>query len=217
MKRVAIAIMLIFVSACATTVHDRGPVASTWRQRDAVPAAAPSIPEQLPVYVASFGLAPSVAQRYPELTTAQVGLGISNRIAEALYDSGRFIFVEEKAEMAQRISELIRGAAAAPDPPAGPMEVRWLLYGEVAELRVARHESVAGVRAKAEVEIRVTIQIRLLDRASRRYFPATATGSSVARLRDRDADYDEVAVGVATEQAVRLAAEQLLANLEETR
>lgn len=88
---------------CATTSRDCGSAEATWRRTGA--AAAPSQlagGEPLAVYVASFGLAPAVAAAHPELVSAQVGLGISNRIADALYDSQRFRFLEEKVEVALR-------------------------------------------------------------------------------------------------------------------
>jgi curli biogenesis system outer membrane secretion channel CsgG len=232
-------------AGCATTTHDRGPAEATWRRGGAAPAAAAAgSTEPVAVYVASFGLAPSVAADHPELTSAQVGLGVSNRIADALYDTGRFRFLEEKAEVAARIAGLLaRGAAGAEagesagETPAGetaaegapaeagddetaalaaPPEARWLLYGEVVAVEVERRESVAGVVGRSEVETRVGVQIRLVDRETRRFVPATATGAHVGRSGGREGDLgalDPAAVGAATAEAVRKAAAALVAKL----
>ena len=167
----AVALFAALIAAsCATTTRSAARAEPTWRRAEAAPSVpAASAAEPLPVYVASFGLAPSVAADHFELASAQVGLGIGNCIADALYDTGRFRFLEEKAELAQRLADLIArrasGAETAEDPggeaaaaPAGtPPEVHWLLYGEVVSVEVARRESVAGIVGRSEVETRVGV------------------------------------------------------------
>ena len=170
--------------------------------------------DPLPVYVAGFGLSRAVAGTYPELADSQVGWGLCQRIVDALFDSGRFLFLEEKAEVVERMAALLR-RRTAPEAPA-PEEADWLLYGEVVDLHVARREKIS--RAAAEHETRITLQIRLLERASGRFYPAAATGRHVARLtgwkggRAID-DLDERSVALATDDAVRRAAEALLGTL----
>ena len=224
----------LVAAGCATTTQSAAPAEPAWRRAGAAPAApgpapaAPAAPDRrLAVYVASFGLAPSVAASHPELASAQVGLGIGNRIADALYDTGRFRFLEEKAELAERIAGLLaRGAGAEADEPsaasaaadsgAAPAEAAWLLYGEVVAVDVARRERVSGVVGRSEVETRVGVQIRLVERASRRFVPATATGVDVARGGARPGRADELdpaAVAAATAAAVRQAAAELAAKL----
>ena len=236
------AVVCLFAAGCATTVSDRKPAQPTWRAGDAAAAApsggaaagtpSPASPSggagarpaapagKLAVYVARFDLAPSVAQRYPRLAAGQVGFGISNRVVEALYACGRFQFLEEKAEVAQRIAGLLRGNAPADPEAASPREARWLIYGEVVDVKVARRESVAGLAGRTEVETTVTLQLRLLDRATRRFSPATGSGSDVSRVssdagqRGEAGELDERAVASATDQAARQAVAELLRGLD---
>ncbi|HUF77835.1 MAG TPA: hypothetical protein VMR44_02845 [Thermoanaerobaculia bacterium] len=210
-----LAAVLFAVAACATTVRDDAAVEPTWRSREAPAAPAAASGERLTAYVASFGLSEKVAERHPELLEARAGLGISQRIADALYDSGRFRFVEEKAEMAARIADF-RARSGDADAPA---EARWLLYGELVEVRTARDERVTGLAGRAETTTMVTVQIRLVDREGSRFLPATATGSATSapargRVREEGVALDPEALAAATGEAVRAAAAQLLVNLE---
>jgi hypothetical protein len=224
--------------ACATTRTDSGPAPATWHAPAAPAAGGPLLAPgaRLDVYVAGFGLSDSVAKRYPELIAGQVGFGIANRLVEGLYESGRFTFREEKAEVVERTADLLRGHRAAADPgAAGLPDVRWLLYGEVVDLRTARRESVRGFKTENEVETEVTLQIRLLDRRSHTFHPATASGTQrspqpvqaavtaggspppasgarAAAAEGTDA-LDPAAVAAATDQAVARAVAQLVAEL----
>lgn len=222
-------VLWLFAAGCATTVSDRKPAQPTWRAGDAAatPAggsgvAAPTAAAagKLAVYVAKFDLAPSVARRYPRLAAGQVGFGISNRIVEALYACDRLQFLEEKAEVAQRVAGLLRGNAPADPEAASPREARWLIYGEVVDVEVARRESVAGLAGKTEVETKVTLQLRLLDRTTHRFSPATGSGSDVSREGGRHpevneaGELDERAVAAATDQAARQAVAELLRRLD---
>jgi hypothetical protein len=214
------AVLWLFAAGCATTVSDHRPAQPTWRAGDAAAAPAAGAAGKLAVYVAKFDLAPSVARRYPRLAAGQVGFGISNRIVEALYACDRFQFLEEKAEVAQRIAGLLRGNTPADPESASPREARWLIYGEIVDVAVARRESVAGLAGKTEVETAVTLQLRLLDRTTHRFSPATGSGSDVSREGgrhpgvDEAGELDERAVAAATDQAVRQAVAELLRRLD---
>lgn len=204
----------LLAAGCATTVRDDRPAEPTWRSRDApaLPAApAPALDgARLTAYVASFGLSQRVAERHPELLEARAGLGVAQRIADVLYESGRFRFLEEKAEMAARLADF---RARAGDADA-PEEARWLLYGELVDVQVARDERVAGFAGRAEETTRATVQIRLVDRRGGRYLPATATGSAVSPAEGAPEALDPEALADATAEAVRAAAADLLARLE---
>ena len=215
---VAIAVLLSLLAVgCATTTRTTAPEQATW-QASRPAAAAPVVGDgPLSVYVVGFGLSSQVAALYPELAESQVGWGICNRIVESLYDSGRFTFVEEKSEIVERMVALMR-ATTTPDPDLAQGDVPWLLYGEVVDLQVAVKEQAVGIVGSTTKETRMTIQIRLVDRSNKNFYPATGTGDYAEKVRDWKAggtfdDLDESSVGAATDEAVRAAAGKLLAVL----
>jgi hypothetical protein len=165
------------------------------------------------VYVVAFGLAPSVAARWSELETARAGFGVAQRIADALYESGSFTFLEEKAEVVARLDELLerQPADSAARTSLAEAGAPWLLYGEIVDLVTERAEIVRGLSGRGEVETRVTVQLRLVERASGRFHPATGTGAS--RAPSRSDTLDPVAVAEATNEAVGRAALALLERL----
>lgn len=217
-KTLTTATAFLCLMGCATTLQ-QGPVArETWHTDRTAPATLDSgSGEPIRVYVASFGLAGSVAETYPQLAASQVGWGICNRIVEGLYDTGRFAFVEEKAEVVEHMARLLRGGGG--EKAAAEAQVPWVLYGEVVDLQVPRRETVAGFKATTEIETRITLQLRLVERSSRRFFPASATGTYTVPLREWKGgravqDLDARSVGLATDEAVRLAAAKLMARLK---
>jgi hypothetical protein len=227
-------------TGCAGTVHDSRPAEASWRRPAPAAQQAPGTAagEPLAVYVAAFGLSSRVADAHPELAAAGVGLGIGQRIADALWESGRFRLLEEKAEVVERIAGMLERSsageplddgtgeqgpegAAAPGAASAaasgvtlPDEAAWLLYGEIAGLEVERRERVSGLAGRAELETRVTVQLRLVERASRRTVAATATGAAVAPPPESGGDLDPQALAAATGEAVTRAAAALAAKRE---
>src|SRR2546429_430707 len=45
-------------------------------------------------------------KRYPELGEKRVGFGLSSILVETLFDTGRFVFLEEKEQLLKRLVEL---------------------------------------------------------------------------------------------------------------
>ena len=45
-------------------------------------------------------------KRYPELAEKRVGFGLSSILVETLFDTGRFLFLEEKEQLLKRLVEL---------------------------------------------------------------------------------------------------------------
>jgi|CXWL01.1.fsa_nt_gi hypothetical protein len=182
-----------------------------WRR--AHPAPSPPVQpvgpatEPLPIYVASFDVAPSALERWPALRAAGVGLGLAQRIADAVYGSGRFQLLEEKAEVVARLATGLDGSV----PPADEVlpEADWLLYGEINEVTVTAHEKAFS---KSTDETRVSVQLRLVERATRRVRLATGVGAATSpgtRLGAHNNQLDPAAVAEATGRAVTAAAEEL--------
>lgn len=188
-----------------------GRLLADWRRAQPAPST-PVQPvgpatEPLPIYVVSFDVAPSALERWPALRAAGVGLGLAQRIADAVYDSGRFQLLEEKAEVVARLATGLCGSVA-PEEKLLP-EADWLLYGEITEVTVQGHEKAFS---KSTDETRVSVQLRLVERATRRVRLATGVGAATSpgtrasALNDR---LDPAAVAEATGRAVTAAAEGL--------
>lgn len=196
---------------CATTSHDTTQADATWR-RDAAPSPAHSATaDPLPVYVARFGLADRTAATYPELREAGTGLGLGSRIADGLWESGRFRFLEEKAQMASRLTDLDERTENL--EPRVPDEAQHVLYGEIVEVTTRRSERLPGLSGQAETTTEVTVQLRLVDRIRREAIQANGSGRSTVKTSTTADRLDARAVGDATEEAVRRAVHELLQRM----
>src|SRR4051812_18127590 len=95
---------LATAAACAS-VTTRGVVV-----RDSIGDASPVAPPARSgaprrVLIHQLKVPRDIAEQYTELADKRIGWGLANRLLEALYDIGRFEFIEEKSSVLARVSE----------------------------------------------------------------------------------------------------------------
>lgn len=168
---------------------------------------------RVPVAVLPLGLTEATSERYPQLTERNVGLGVHNMLVNHLYDTGRFRFVEEKADVVadlldrQWVSSTGAVSAETAVEHGRLLGARYVLYGEVYDF---------GLRplGTAAAETRISVQVRLVDVETSEYVPASGAGE-VRREGEVLATDSEVAfarstVGLATDEALEAAVETLM-------
>ncbi len=189
----------------------------------AAPAARPPVPFK--VQVVRLGLAPEVVRDWPDLRDKRLGFGLSNRIVEALYDSGWFRFLEEREAVVERIVDqwdkaINRDDLYRPKHFEGLEVPDFLVYGEIFEFSTGREEHVTGLRGESHGTTRLGLQLRFASVATGEFIPASAVGEA---LSDEDvrtlfshskADFAESAIGQATQSALDQAVPQLLKRIE---
>ncbi|MDX8395268.1 MAG: CsgG/HfaB family protein [Mariprofundaceae bacterium] len=138
--------------------------------------------EQDAVAVIPLGLSAKAAERYPHLRDKSVGFGIHNILMDFLFETKRFKFVEDKQsvitntfkwhELSQ--SGLVDSAAAV---QIGKMlSAKKVIYGEVYDYSEGGSESVVAFSASKRMQIRVGIQIRIVDVETLEVIPASGVG-----------------------------------------
>ena len=166
--------------SCATTYvePDRNPAAEN-------PQTQPRQPEytgpKIVVAVLPLGLSDRAASRYPHLLDKNVGFGIHNRLTEALYDSGRFTFVEDKGGIIKDVMDRQWMSANGMVSQSRAIEMGKILgatkviYGEVYDYGESG-EQIRGLSAKKNLKTRMGIQIRCVDVETLEYIPGSGTG-----------------------------------------
>lgn len=212
------ALLLAFLWGAAGPAAARAQEADPASTPEPAPEGAPEAVEapaddRIPVAVLPLGLTSTTSERYPQLAERNVGLGVHNMLVEHLYDTGRFRFVEEKPDVVadlldrQWVSSTGAVSAETAVEHGRLLGARYVLYGEVYDF---------GLRAlgSAAAEIRIAVQVRLVDVETSEYVPASgagelrregevlATGSEVAFARST--------VGLATDEALGAAVETLM-------
>ncbi len=217
-----LASLLPVIISCATVSTER--VQAKSETADLIEPFPPYEGPKSRVQVVRFGIPEDIAQKYSELADKRVGWGLSNRIVEGFYDTGRFEFVEEKETMLNRIVEqwkLTQAGIYAEEQPleAGGLKApQYLVYAEVYEFSVSHAEVLAGVAMEKTNTTIIGIQIRMVDVATGEYIPASGIGeakSTAASVWVRaDLPFDQSTVGIASQRAVNVALRNLLKRLE---
>ena len=195
----------LLLGACATTYVEEQ---KGYDEGSAAPAPLPEYhgPKTV-VAVLPLGLSQRAAERYPQLLAKDVGLGIHNRVVEALYDTNRFRFVEDKQGVIKDVLKRQWMSAAGMVEQSTAVEIGHLLgaakviYGEVYDFSQGG-ERIGVSRRETGRRTRVGVQIRLVDAATLEYVPASGVGYG------RD-------VGEASEKAIRDAVASLIRRVEQ--
>lgn len=216
------AALLPVIISCATVSTERVQVNS-----ETADLTAPFPPYDGPksrVQVVRFGIPEDIAGKYSELADKRVGWGLSNRMVEGFYDTGRFEFVEEKETILNRIVDqwkLTQAGIYAEEQPleAGGLKApQYLVYAEVYEFSVSHSEVLVGVAMEKSNTTIIGIQIRLVDVATGEYTPASGTGEAKSTAASvwvhADLPFDQTTVGIASQRAVNVALRNLLKRLE---
>lgn len=226
--------LLVFLGGCATSAgpHGAPPVA---------PSEAPRLVHFPPyegrkrkVQVVQINIPAEDIKRYPELAEKRVGFGLSSILVDTLFDTGRFVFLEEKGEILKRLVEqweLTADGILARDPKAQETNLQaaeFLVYAEVFDfVACSPLERVGLVRKSLTCVTSVGVQVRLVNAATGEYIPGSTDplspeGKYVHRLdrslfADATTAFDQSAVGKATLQATRYAVLQALERFDRAR
>ena len=174
---VAVPLPLLLLWSCATTspeINENEKTGSTTQ----IVYPAYSGPK-VPLAVLPMGLSETTAARYPHLLEKSVGLGIHNVLSDALYQTGRFRFVEDKESVIkdmmnrQRMSQMglvDKDTAIQIGKMLGAQKV---IYGEVFDYSEGKDETIRGFGKSTTPQVRVGVQIRLVDLETLEYIPAS--------------------------------------------
>ncbi len=174
---------------------------------------AKSEPVPLPKYtgpklvaaVLPLGLSAKAAAAYPHLLSKDVGLGIHNRVVEALFDTNRFRFVEEKPEIVKDVLDRQWLSSSGMVDQASAVKMGKMLgaskviYGEVYDFAQGGEKIGMGGVAK-NFNTRMGVQVRCVDVETLEYVPGSGTG--------KGSD-----VGEASDAAIRAAVDGLVRRL----
>ncbi len=221
-RRALLALGALLAGGCATTStvaehHVQGHLGG------GAPLARPGTPFK--VQVVRLGLSPEVLREWPDLRDKRLGFGLSNRIVEALYDSGWFRFLEEKDAVVERIVDqwdkaINRDDLYRPKHFEGLEVPDFLVYGEIFEFATGREERAAGISGESHGITRLGIQLRFASVATGEFIPASAVGEAVADddvrtlFSHSKRDFAQSAIGQATQSALDQAVPQLLRRIE---
>jgi hypothetical protein len=159
----------------------------------------------------------------PDWQDQLIAMGISNLIAEELYNTGRFVPLETNPEIRERIQTLVAATWSETDQArqAQLMEEAQsygsdaIAHGVVRNFRKKRSRSFAGPFSKAKVKISFNVELTV-DVRGEAPVSAVGTGKGVTRskglffrVREDKIRFDKTTLGSAAHEAVREAVRKL--------
>ena len=173
------------------------------------------------VQVVQINIPMADLERYPELADKQVGFGVSNLLVETLFDTGRFRFVEEKADILRRLVEqweLTSDGILVSDPAAsgGSLQApEFLVYAEIFDFVACSPIERVGAGKQVSCVTSVGVQVRINNAATGEYIPGSTNPgdpaekvvhtSNLSLFSDGRKTFDQSAVGLATQKGLHYA------------
>ncbi len=220
--RLVVSMLCLACWACASVSTQTAPrhEQAAGASPTALASGSPSGPKTR-VQVIRFGIPKDVADKYPELADKRVGWGLCNRLVEALYNTGRFEYIEEKETMLEKLIEEWKLSQAGIYTSETAIETgqlkapEYLIYAEVFDFAVGKSEKVAGMKKDEKNITTIGVQIRMVDVKTGSFIPASGVGEAAstqsgAIWAQNRAEFDQTTVGIASQQAVNAAVQQLL-------
>jgi len=202
--------------------------------RGALPAATPAFSLAPGKVLAAIGMQPQEANgtgtEDASLQDHRLAFGLTNLLAEAFYEIGKFRLAEEKdSRQRQLIGELVDlFATSSQRPPADPelasigarLEADLLTYGKIGYTKSSNQRIQVGPLGRYQQTLRVSVEVCLFEVASQTTLCREGEGSAqqqgvgaVYEFRDNRPEFEKNAAGRATKQAVVSAVQALMASV----
>lgn len=163
-----------------------------------------------------------------EFSKLLIAQGVSQLVAQALFDTGRYVPVEDNPEITGRISELVALAAANGDQPLDYASLDRQALGcdamasaVIKKFSKSRMRSFAGPFSAANVDIEIEVEVAVHE-AGKPVMAASGSGTGTTKsrgvlfqIREDKVHFDQTSVGQATETAVHEAVTRLMAGKKE--
>ena len=213
----------LWLVGCATT---EGPRSSAERAGTTMAQERVTFPPyqgpQRKIQVVQIRIPKADLDRYPDLAEKRVGFGLSSLLVEAVFDTGRFVLLEEKEAILKRLVEqweLTEDGILAKDPAAQDTALHaaeLLLYAEIFDFAACSPiERIGLVRKKLSCVTSVGVQVRIVNTATGVYIPGSSDPTSpqgrvvhtvnTSLFGSAKQPFDQSAVGEAASRATRYA------------
>jgi curli biogenesis system outer membrane secretion channel CsgG len=174
------AMVFVFFFSCAVTAPEKDSYSLTTFGQSQAPQSYPSYDgPKIPIAILPMGLSDRAAKQYPHLLERSVGLGVHNVLTDALYRTQRFRLVEVNEDIVKKVFEQQWLSASGAVDQGSAVQIGQVLgaqkvaYGEVYDYSEGKTETVVGLKKTVKPEIRVGVQIRLVDVQTLEYIPAS--------------------------------------------
>jgi hypothetical protein len=160
-----------------------------------------------------------------EFSKLLIAQGISQLVAQALFDTGRYVPVEDNPEITGRINELVVLAATSGEASVDYSRIDGQTLGcdamasaVVKKFSKSRMRGFAGPFSAANVDVEIEVEVAVRE-AGKPVMTASGNGTGTTKsrgvlfqVRENKVHFDQTSVGQATQEAVQQAVSRLVAK-----
>jgi hypothetical protein len=183
----------------------------------------PAVPAPALIRLAVIGVSNESSER--EFSKLLIAQGISQLVAQALFDTGRYVPVEDNPEITGRINELVVLAATSGEASVDYSRIDGQALGcdamasaVVKKFSKSRMRGFAGPFSAANVDVEIEVEVAVRE-AGKPVMTASGNGTGTTKsrgvlfqVRENKVHFDQTSVGQATQEAVQQAVTRLVAK-----
>jgi hypothetical protein len=181
----------------------------------------------IPIALLNIGISDELFQMWPDLRDARIGLGVTNMVIEYLEYTNRFVFVEEKAEIKNKMVKQFQASqkGISEDKLDGRGKIRLAHYFvtiEVYDFSVSEDEVLSlKTGSKQTQTTRLGLQVRFTNATDGTYFVGSGLGEAntvktqegILGLDVEEVKFRQSAIGVTTRKALETASSRIISRM----
>ncbi|GEM_PF-7020698 len=166
---------------------------------------------RLKVMVFPWNISRVDLNKYPHFQSEQIGFGISNRLLEMLFDTGRFELIEQKQLVLARMVEQMQQCSSGQNcgkAGYGLHSADYIVYPEVYQVGIERQVNVKGLKSSVRQSTEIGIQIVFINAKTGvtetlgSYVGSYPSSSKTSILTNGNLVYSQSALGKAAYKAI---------------
>lgn len=181
----------------------------------------------IPIALLNIGISDELFQMWPDLRDARIGLGVTNMVIEYLEYTNRFVFVEEKAEIKNKMVKQFQASqkGISEDKLDGRGKIRLAHYFVTIELydfSVSEDEVLSLKEGSKQTQTtRLGLQVRFTNATDGTYFVGSGLGEAntvktqegILGLDVEEVKFRQSAIGVTTRKALETASSRIISRM----
>jgi hypothetical protein len=232
MKKILILIGVIVLSTITTYAQQVGTIkAETYKAEFEKNASIEDVSNYdgptIPIALLNISATDDVYAMWPQLRDAKVGLGVTNMVIEYLEWTNRFVFVEEKSEIKQRMTEQWKASkkGVSENEVYGFGKIKLAQYFvtiEIYDFSVSEDEVVALKTGVTQTQTtRLGLQVRFTNAVDGTYFVGSGLGEAntvktqegLFGLNLEEVQFRQSAIGVTTRKSLETASARIVTRM----
>ncbi len=181
----------------------------------------------IPIAILNIGISEDIYEMWPELRDNRIGLGVTNMVIEYLEWTNRFVFVEEKSEIKERMTAQWKASAkgVSENQVYGLGKIKLAEYFvtiEIYDFSVSEDEVISVKEGVTQNQTtRLGLQVRFTNATDGTYFVGSGLGEALTVKKQEgifgldleEINFRQSSIGVTTRKALETASSRIVSRM----